>query len=243
MRRTKTHGLTLVEVMITLAIAVVLGGAIMSFYLASLRAGYGTQRQIGLQTTLRGLSAELIHEASRAHELVLFSSAASADRDAATDRRRITADEDGIDLHPTGDFAVFIFYETPRPAAQARYRIARLVGYYAEAIANQPSQLVRFEIDFRGSPSTQTVEQALAAYWNGGTDDIAVTRSILAPSILPLALSDHASLNGGQPQLFYLTSVHNVAVCGQLFDSASGSDTKSALTYTRTFFFTLSVRT
>jgi type II secretory pathway pseudopilin PulG len=242
MKHPRNSAFTLVEVMVAASIAVVVGGAIMAFYVQALRVGYVSQQQITLQTTMRTITSELITNASRAHEMILYSSAAAADRADETSRLAITLDEDDEEIHPTGDFAVFIYYELPKPSDQPKHRIRKLIGYYTEQVDSGPAKLTRIVIDLSGAPSTDTVEEILEDNWLSATAGATLERKTFAPRVTPLALSDDYDSETGSPQLFFLTSTENVAVCGQLLESATRNDTKDRRTLTRTFFFTVSVR-
>jgi hypothetical protein len=242
MKHPKKSAYSLVEVMFATAIATIVMGGLMSFYVHALKTGYVSQQQITLQATMRTITSELITNASRAHEMILYNSAVASDRNDETARKRIVLDEHDNEIHPTGDFAVFVYYELPKPAAQAQHRIRKLIGYYTESVDAGPDKLTRIVIDMSGSPSTDTVEDILADNWTSAASGATVERKTFAPRVTPLALSDNYDSETGSPQLFFLTSTENVAVCGQLLESATRSDTKDRRTLTRTFFFTVSVR-
>lgn len=242
MKHSRKAAYSLVEVMFAVAIAVIVGGAIMAFYIQALRAAYVSQQQITLQTTMRSITTELITNASRAHEMILYSSAAAADRADQSSRLAITLDEDDAEIHPTGDFALFIYYELPKPATELKHRIRKLIGYYTETVDSGPAKLTRIVIDLSGAPSSSTPEEILEANWEAASSGVTLERKTFAPRVTPLALSDDYDSLTGSPQLFFLTSTENVAVCGQLLESAKRADTKDRRTLTRTFFFTVSVR-
>jgi len=242
MRRSRKSGFTLVEVMISATIAVAVGGAIMAFYVQALRASYVSQQQITLQATMRSITSELITNASRAHEMILYNSSAAADRADESSRKQIVLDEADNEIHPTGDFAVFVYYELPKPSSQPRHRIRKLIGYYTENVDSGPAKLTRIIVDLSSAPSTDTVEEILADNWTAAAPGATLERKTFAPRVTPLALSDNYDSETGSPQLFFLTSTENVAVCGQLLESATRSDTRDWRTLTRTFFFTVSVR-
>lgn len=240
--RSNRSGFSLVEVSVALALSVAVGAAVMTFYVQSLRAGYTSQQQIALQATMRGITTELITNASRAHEMILYNSAASSDRADSTKRKEIYHDSSDNEIHPTGDFAVFVYYELPKPATQPLHRIRKLIGYYTEQIDSGPPKLTRLIIDLSGAPSTDTVEELLDRHWTNGASGVTVSRKTFAPRVTPLALSDDYTSETGRPQLFFKHSPENVAVCGQLLESATKKDTKDRRTLTRTFFFTVTVR-
>jgi len=233
---------TLSEVMVTLAVASIFGVAVMTFYIQSLKAGYTSQQQIALQSTMRTITSELISNASRSHEMILYRSSDAADRDNVDDRRLITLDANEDEVRPTGDMAVFAYYELPKPAAQNRHRVRKIIAYYPEQTDSGPPQLTRLVIDLSGAPSTSTVEQILANHWTNGGTGITVERKVFAPRVTPLALGDNYDPLTDSPRLFFMTSAENIAVCGQLKQSATNKDTSDRNTLTRTFFFTISVR-
>jgi hypothetical protein len=181
---------------------------------------------------------ELIFTGSRSHELILYKSTAAADRTA--DGRLVVTNEATEtvtdDICPTGDFAVFVYYELPKPAAQSKYRVSKLIGYYVDSSAANGPALVRMTIDLTGSPSTDSVETILTNNWN------TAPRKVIASKVTPLALSD-AATEGTPPNLFYRRAGQSVAVCGQLLSSNAGKDTADRRSYTRTFYFTVTVRT
>jgi type II secretory pathway pseudopilin PulG len=239
MKNTRKAAFTLVEAVVTLAVASILGAGVMTFYIDSLRAGYVTQQQIALLGTMHSVTAELISNGSRAHEVILYNTASASDRADVTDRKEISVD---ADVHPTGDFAVFVYYELPKPAANPRFRIQRLIGYYTETVDTGPPKLTRIIIDLSAAPSTETVEAILAANWTSAATGATVTRKTFAPRVTPLAVSEDYESETGAPQLFFKATPENLAVCGQLFQSAANIDTQNRNTHTRTFFFTISVR-
>jgi hypothetical protein len=223
-----------------LLVAVGLMGAVsvgmMAFWLQTQKAANFSEQHVRLLGEMRGLTNELFSTASRAHEIVLYRSSDAADRNEADDRFEIVNDEDtGAVSCPVGNFVVFVYYELPKPNAQPRYRIAKLIGYSLDRIGSAPGQLTRVLIDLTGAPSTGTVEEILAAHW-----DDAEMRSYSSP-VSPLALPD-GSGEGTVPCLFYKRSERNLAICGQLLQNAANRDTASRETMTRTLFFTVTTR-
>ena len=59
--------------------------------------------------------------------------------------------------------------------------------------------------------------------------------------LIPLALSDNYT-ESTVPQLFYRRANQNLAVCGQLLESSTRTNTKDRRSYTRTFYFTVTIR-
>lgn len=228
--------------MVTLWVVSLLGVAVMAFYIHALRTSYASQQQISLIGTMRQFTSELIYNASRAHEMILYPSAAATDRDNVSDRCEIVSNEDGTETRPTGNLAVFVSYELPKPADQARHRIRKLIAYYIDAVDSGPPRLTRLVVDLSAAPSTGTVESILSSNWTTASANVTISRKTFAPRVTPLALSDSYDPDTGQPELFYKRSPANLAVCGQLFESTTRADTKDRRTYTRTFFFTVTTR-
>jgi hypothetical protein len=222
--------------MVAFCVFGLLSAGLTMFWVESSKAANFTQQQIRMMGEMRTLSSELLFNASRAHELIIYNSPRAADRVDASSRRQIVVDEDTNALQcPTGNLAVFVYYELPKPRVQSRYRIARLVAYALDQNGTEPGRLSRITINLTGSPSTSTVEAILEAYWS------TAERKTYADLISPLALSDVAS-ESTTPRLFYKRSEQNLAVCGQLLRSSSDSDTRDRRTVTRTVFFTVTTR-
>jgi prepilin-type N-terminal cleavage/methylation domain-containing protein len=231
---------TLVEIMVVVGIVGLVSLGLTSFYVESMKSGYASEQQMSLITTMRSVMNEMVFNGSRSHELILYNSAAAADITAAG-RKIVTneaTDDTTDDICPTGDFAVFVYYELPKPSSVPKYRIAKLIGYYLNTIDSGPPQLVRITFDLSASPSTDTVETILINNWNSAT------KRVIAARVNPLALtvlSDGVTATT-TPQLFYKRANQNIAVCGQLFQSATKTNTKDARTFTRTFYFSVTVR-
>jgi hypothetical protein len=220
---------------------------VLGFYIQSLQGGNTAEQQLRLAGKMRGFMNELIFTGSRSHELILYKSAAAADRtstDADSDgipdsRLRVTnedSEETSDDICPTGDFAVFVYYELPKPASSAKYRVKKIVGYYVDENATDGPALTRITIDLSATPSNSPVETILADNWNSAP------RKVIASKVTPLALADSADEDTA-PNLFYRRAGQSMAVCGQILSSTSGKDTADRRSYTRTFYFTVTVRT
>lgn len=238
---------TFTELMIVMALSGMISVVVFGFYIQSLKGGNTTEQQIKLAGKMRGFMNELIFTGSRSHELILYKSSAAADRtstdvdgDGIPDSRLRVTNEDTEattdDINPTGDFAVFVYYELPKPASSTKYRVQKIVGYYVDnAAANGPA-LTRMTIDLSATPSTSTIEALLTAHWNSAP------RKVIASKVTPLALADSADEDTA-PNLFYRRAGQSMAVCGQILASTSGKDTADRRSYTRTFYFTVTVRT
>src|SRR4029077_298570 len=105
-----------------------------------------------------------------------------------------------------------------KPSSVSTYRIAKLIGYYLNTIDSGPPQLVRITVDLSANPSTSSVETILTNNWN------TATKRVIAARVNPLALSDGYTVST-LPQLFYKRANQNIAVCGQLFQSATKTNT------------------
>jgi Tfp pilus assembly protein PilE len=237
----KTHkrsaGFSVVELIVTVGLVGIITTAVMGFYVQSLQSGHAVDQQMKLLTTMRTFTEELIFTGSRSHELILYNSADAADRTFANRKVVINDDTESAedDICPTGNFAVFVFYELPKPAAQAKYRISKLIGYYLESTDSGPPELKCITIDKSSAPSTDTIETLLTDNWSSAP------REVIAHRVNALALSDNYT-ESTVPQLFYRRANQNLAVCGQLLESATRIDTKDRRSYTRTFYFTVTVR-
>lgn len=233
----KRSGFSVVELVIVAGLVGLISTGVMGFYVQSLKNTHSVEQQLKLLTTMRTFTDELVFNGSRSHELILYNSAAAADR--TFEGRKVVVNDDteasDDDICPTGNFAVFVYYELPKPAAQARYRIRKIVGYYLDQQGAGAPALMRITIDKESAPSTSTVEDLLTAEWNSAP------RQIIARRVTALALSDNYT-ESTVPQLFYRRANQNLAVCGQLLESSSRTDTADRRTYTRTFYFTVTVR-
>lgn len=228
---------TLAEITVVLGVGSIALAGVMLFYVNCLKAGYAGTQDVKLLASMRQLTNELIYNGSRSHELILYPSAAASDR-AAEDRLEVTNDESSStadDICPTGDLAVFVYYELPKPAAQTKYRISSIIAYYLDTSVSGRPSLVRMTIDLSSAPSTETVETILTDNWSSAP------RKTIASNVVPLALSDSATTST-VPQLFYRRANQNIAVCGQLRASGSSQDTADRRTYTRTFYFSVTIR-
>ena len=235
--KSRSAGFSVIELMITVGLAAMLGTGLISFFVQSLKGSNAIEQQMKLMTTMRKFTEELIFTGSRSHEVILYNSSDAADRTLALRKVVINNDTESTDddICPTGNFAVFVFYELPKPAAEAHYRIAKLVGYYLESVDSGPPALKRITIDKSAAPSTNTVEDLLTANWNSAP------RETIAPRVTPLALSDNYT-ESTVPQLFYRRASQNLAVCGQMLESTQRKDTADQRSYTRTFYFTVTIR-
>lgn len=235
MKTRTSSGFTLVEIMVAIGVFSLLSAALTAFYLESLRSANATQQQVWLISDMRSFTSEMLFNASRAHEIVLYKSSAAADRADAASRRTVVVNEATNTLVcPTGNFVVFVHYELPKPTAQTLYRISKLVAYSLDQTGTAPGVLSRITIEL-GTPSTNTVEQILTANWS------TAKRWTYSRMVTPLALADGA-VSTTTPSLFYKRSEQNLAICGQLLRSAGNYDSQDRRTMTRTMYFTVTTR-
>ncbi|BET68109.1 hypothetical protein ASA1KI_30270 [Opitutales bacterium ASA1] len=237
MNTRRNAGFSLPEILTVMGVVGLLTSGVMGFFIQSLKSGNASEQQVELLSSMRSFMNEMVYNASRAHELVLYDSTAATARTAAGRREVLNSENEteSDDVCPTGNFAVFVYYELPKPANQAKYRIREVIGYYLDTIDSGPPALTRMTIDLTASPSSDTVEEILTAHW--ATAD----RKTIAPRIVPLALSD-GFVESTVPQLFYKRASQNMAVCGQLRQSSAKVDTADGRTQTRTFYFSVTVR-
>src|SRR6478736_880681 len=138
-----THGFTLTEILVGMTVSAVLLLGVMAFYIQSLKSMYASDQRIKLAGQINRFSNELIVQASRSNQFILFKSANAADFDGTnlaphagnSDRQSITSIDEDDPLHPAGDFVVFVYYEIPKPTAQTAHRISKLEGYYLSTAA------------------------------------------------------------------------------------------------------------
>ncbi len=237
MKTKSKSGFTLTEIMMVVGIGSVAMAGVMAFYVNCLKTSYAGTQETNLIASMRGLTNELIYNGSRSHELVLYPSATTSDITLAK-RRIVQNDQTSAttdDICPTGNLAVFVYYELPKPAAQAKYRIQSVIAYYLDETGSGLPSLVRMTIELGATPSTDAIEKVLTDNWSGAE------HKVIARNVVPLALSDDYT-ESTSPQLFYRRASQNIAVCGQLRASGSKQDTADRRTYTRTFYFTVTVR-
>lgn len=230
-------------------------GGVATFFSQNVKGMYASEQRMRLAGQMKKFTDELIVHASRSNQFVIFKSPAYADFDTpATDRQVIDASASPL-LHPGGDFVLFIYYEIPKPANLARYRINSLVGYYlTTGTAGGTGSLQKIEIT-PTTPSTSTPEAILAACWNslaskfitGTPSGYTVTVTSSFPLVRGLALPeivDNVAVSGPTtPRLFYVTAARNVMVSGQVYTSSKDIATGDWKTYTDSFFFNITPRT
>jgi prepilin-type N-terminal cleavage/methylation domain-containing protein len=246
------RGFTLVEIIVTLTVMTVLLGGVTSFYLQNIKSMYAAEQRMKLAGQIKKFSNELIVQASRSNQFILFKSAAPADFDGTntapdannSDRQIINVADPLNPLHPAGDFVVFVYYEIPKPVTEPFHRITKLEGYFLAApAAGVPGPVQKVVIDLSASPSTASVEAILTANWATAkfTTYFPLTRGLATPEVIdgtPVA-------NGTTPtsRLFYMSDARNVIITGQIYTSGPGAVTGDRNTFTDSFFFTITPRT
>lgn len=246
-----TRGFTLTEILIGMTLSAVLLIGVMSFYIQSLKSMYASDQRIKLAGQITRFSNELIVQASRSNQFILYKSAAAADFNGPnsvptsgnTDRQNITTVDDDA-LHPAGDFVVFVYYEIPKPKDQAKHRVKKLEGYFLDAATPGSMGPVRkVIIDLSAAPSTSTVEDILTAKWNTSeakfTTYFPLVRGLAVPEVVDGAVPTGVSTS----RLFYMSASRNVIITGQIFSSSKNTNTSDWRTYTNSFCFNITPRT
>ena len=260
-------GFTLVEVLIASSILMIVMLSIMSLFDQSSKALYSSEWRMMQSTQIKKFSEELVAEASRSNQFLLFKSAVAADRDGPnagvdannSDRQVITGATPA--LHPAGDFVVFIYYEYPKPTTSTYCRILRLEGYYLDSPDSDNIGTVRkVLVDLSTVPYTTTtntataVEDVLTTYWNGGVSHVfpdgntvtftpyfKMARGLCTPENVDG--TDVRTATGVVSRLFYKRDVRNIIVAGQVYSNSYTKNTKDKHTYTNSFNFTITPRT
>ena len=128
------RGFTLLEVMIVMTILGMLITGVMAFYIQSVKSMYASDQRMKLAGQINRFSNELILQASRSNQFILYKSAAAADFASAANRQGIQSMNGSTPispLFPAGDFVVFVYYEiNTKLSTQQLYRILKLEGYF-----------------------------------------------------------------------------------------------------------------
>ena len=244
-------GFTLVEILIATTVSGMLMAGVMSFYVQNLKGMYAADQRIKLAGQINRFSNELIVQASRSNQFVLFKSAVAADFDGTnlapdsddSDRQTIVSIDEGDPLHPAGDFVVFVHFEIPKPTDEPVHRISKLEGYFLNtATAGGTGQVRKVVIDLSGAPTTNTVEQILTAHWSTTakfSNYFPLVRGLALPEVV-----DGTEVSGTPtPRLFYMSATRNVIITGQIFSSSQNTNTSDWKTYTNSFCFNITPRT
>ncbi len=247
----KTRGFSLVEILVAMTVSGMLLAGVMAFYIQSMKSMYASDQRIKLAGQINRFSNELIVQASRSNQFVLFKSATPQDFDGTnsapdsedSDRQNITSIDEEDPLHPAGDFVVFVYYEIPKPTAQTVHRISRLEGYFLNAsVAGNTGPVRKVVIDLSASPSTSSIESILTARWNNGavfSTYFPLVRGLALPEVID---GTEVTTTPG-PRLFYMSATRNVIITGQIFSSSQNTNTRDWRTYTNSFCFNITPRT
>lgn len=252
-----TKGFTLTEVVVATFITVVAATAATSFLIQMLRSSYESEQKYKLNTVSHSITTDLMEKAALANLIVLYKSSAVADCNAANDRLAIDTVPTPW-LRPSGDMAVFIFFESPKPVLSQYHRIKSIFCYYALPRADSGFSFRRMEIDFTkrpppwnvpldlptvaGTPPTLApdyLEQIITTSWGIGTV------KILHDSVRGLS-RDEINVADLTPRIFYYNDFRTVTLNMQLFSSGRGNNnanTGSRNTVSSSINFTLTPRT
>jgi prepilin-type N-terminal cleavage/methylation domain-containing protein len=245
------RGFTLSELLIGMTVSAMMLLGVMTFYIQSLKSMYASDQRIKLAGQINRFSNELIVQASRSNQFVLFKSAAPADFDGTnsapdsgdSDRQIIASIDDEDPVHPAGDFVVFVYYEIPKPTAQTKHRINRLEGYFLNtATAGSTGPVRKVVIDLSAAPSTASIESILTSKWNTTakfTTYFPLVRGLAVPEVIDGAVPGTTPA----PRLFYMSASRNVIITGQIFSSSKNVNTTDWRTYTNSFCFNITPRT
>ena len=233
----KRAGFTLVETTIAVAVFALLITGGMAFFIQSTKGIYVAAQRLELGSNIRKFNDEMVFNASRANEAVLYLSKMDTDRDTASDRLTILTTP--TILHPSGNLVVFVYYNFPKEIADAFHRIRLVRGYYVDADATSGiGPVKKFEIDFSASPSDLPLETILTTKWATAKSytflfnvrGLAINECIAAPD--PRA----------GPRLFYKNEKRAITVSGQIYQSKNNSLTNDWKTSTESFNFIVTPR-
>lgn len=244
-------GFALAEIMVAMTVSGIVMAGVMSFYIQSLKSMYASDQRIKLAGQINRFSNELIVQASRSNQFILFKSATPADfdgtnpgPDANNSDRQIMADvDDANPLHPAGDFVVFVYYEIPKPTNQTQHRVSKVEGYYLDtAQPGRPGRVRKVIIDLSASPSTDSIEKILTDNWS--TRAVFTTYFPLVRGLANPEIVDGTPVTGTpNPRLFYMSASRNVIITGQIYSSSQDINTNDWRTYTNSFCFNITPRT
>lgn len=243
--------------MVSATVAAMLMGGVMFFYIQSLKSMYASDQRMKLAGQINRFSNELIVQASRSNQFILFKTATPADFDGTnaapdsgdSDRQLITSIAGNPPLHPAGDFVVFVYYEIPKPVTDPvtlYHRIKKLEGYFlSTTTAGGTGTVTKVVIDLSAAPSTSSVEAILTAKWNTSgatfTNYFHLVRALAEPQVV-----DGTEVVSGTPpvpRLFYMSAARNVIITGQIYTSTTKIATNDWKTYTNSFCFNITPRT
>jgi Prokaryotic N-terminal methylation motif len=266
------RGFTLVEIIFSLTIAVIVLAGVLSFYIQNLKGLHAAEQRFKLTGQVKKFTAELIVHASRSNACVLYKTATTADFDgpnpfdtvtlpasAATDRQTITPI---AQLHPGGDFVVFVYYQIPKlSASDAYFKITKLEGYFlvpdpTTRIGTVRKVVMDFSTPYLPADSAHAksaVEDLLTANWsstyaNSTSASVKVTYSTMftyARGLLKPEHQDNVATTTAPARLFYISNANSVIISGQLYGTGDKylALTNDWRTFTQAFNFTITPRT
>jgi len=260
-KRKNSRGMTIVEMVVAVTITGALMIGVTTFYIQTMLSQAIVKQRIEQAMDVRRFSQELIYTASRANQVFLYKSqATAADWNAPSDQLDISSG-----LHPAGDFVVFVYYEFPQLSANGDYhRIKKIIGYYLDKAGGQIGAIKRVTIDLSkniwtnaATPADQVaayyydtttpansksmIEQVMVDNWASVTHTRFDTFAFNARGLLESETSAE-----GFGRLFYLRdSQLSMMVAGQIFSvrsTTSATDRNPKDTYTDTFNFSITPR-
>ena len=247
-----TRGFTLTEILVGMTVGAMLLLGVMAFYIQSLKSMYASDQRIKLAGQINRFSNELIVQASRSNQFVLFKSANPVDFDGTnpapysgdSDRQVISNIDEDDPLHPAGDFVVFVYYEIPKPTAQATHRISKLEGYYLNAaVAGGTGPVRKVVIDLSASPSTASIESILTSKWGTTAAKFSTYFPLVRGLAVPQVIDNAVPIGSPAARLFYMSASRKVFITGQIFSSSKNTNTTDWRTYTNSFCFNITPRT
>ena len=219
------------------------------------------EQRMKLAAQINKFSNELIVQASRSNQFILFKSAAVADFDGPnamavnnSDRQHPKAWMSNVTLihfFRRGDFVVFVYYEiNNKPTACMTYRILKLEGYFLGfKKCGRDWFGPKVVIDLTSAPSIDTPENILTAKWVANSADptravfttyFPLVRGLATPGTVDGSVATSAN---NTPRLFYMTAPRNVIISGQIYSSNKDIATNDWKTYTNSFCFNITPRT
>ncbi len=205
-------GLTLTEILITLAISGLLMTGILGYYINTATGLFVTEQKMNINQDIRTLTNEMTKTARESNGLIAFKSFANTDRDSA---------DDYLTTEMTGDMVVF--YKTGDLDSSGKRPYTDLVGYYRApddpSDPNSTGPVRRFEINL-STPSNAAMTTLLP-------DETTINN-------YPAVVQISRGLSNGK--LFYVYKERSVIVNGQIYHG------NAAKRVTDTYNFTISPR-
>jgi type II secretory pathway pseudopilin PulG len=258
LNKTNARGMTLTEVIVVMTLATTVIAAACGFCIQILAGQVVVRQRLDQAMDVRRFSQELIHNASRANQVLLYKSQKTpTDWDTPSDQLDISGG-----LHPAGDFVVFVYYEFPQLSANGNYhRIKKIIGYYLDTVGGQIGAIKRVTIDLSKNLSTGAATPAdqVAAYYFDpvppNTNSKAMIEQVMVDNwasaihtrfdvfaLQARGLFKSEVVAEGFGRLFYLRdSQLSMMVAGQLF-TVNASPILKKSKYTDSFNFSITPR-